>query len=94
MPRTPEEKAADDALHEAIEACLTIRGYKTTDTEDEEVPMATVHWMVLVEQRGYDRNGEAFSGIIRLLQDGDMPWSTRFGLLHMETTRTEAEFNA
>lgn len=54
--------------------------------------MMNVTWMVLVEQRGFDGE-DNFTGSVHLFKDGDMPWSTRFGLLRIETLRTEEEYN-
>lgn len=90
-----EEKAAYAKLNDAIEDLMKIKDYNVFGRENApDVPMMNVTWMVLVEQRGYDEGGEAFTGSVHLLKDGDMPWTTRFGLLRIETLRTEQEYNS
>lgn len=91
---TPEEKAAYAELDKAVEALMKVKQYNVCERDGQlDVPMMNVTWMVLVEQRGYDEDGDAYTGSVHVFKDGDMPWSTRFGLLRMETLRMEQEYN-
>lgn len=83
MGRTPEQKAADEALTAAVDAAMLAYGY----VEPGSVP---VHYMVLVEQRIFGKNDDSpATGLVTLYKDGVMPWVSILGLLRAATLRTE-----
>jgi hypothetical protein len=89
----PAEREAYAELDAAIEKLMRIKEYNVCEREGlPPVPMMNVTWMVLLEQRGFDGEDQ-FTGSVHLFKDGDMPWTTRFGLLRIETLRMEREYN-
>lgn len=93
--RTPEQKAADEALDAAVEACLEAYGYHRVESEPEDggaYPLTTVHWTVLVEQRGFDQDGDSRTGVAHLYRDGYMTEISRIGLLRAALIRAEREW--
>jgi hypothetical protein len=93
--RTPEQKAADDALDTAIHTCLDAYGCLTVESDPEEggtYPLATVNWIVLVEQRGFDQDGDSRTTLAHVYRDGDMPEIARIGLLRAALLRAEREW--
>lgn len=87
------EREAYAELNGAIEKLMALKNYNVCEREGRpDIPMMNVTWMVLVEQRGFEGE-DSFTGSVHLLKDGDMPWTTRFGLLRVETLRMEREYN-
>lgn len=86
--RTPEEKAADEALNKAIEDAVKAYGYA-------EAGGITAGWMVIVDQRIWRGNdgdgGVGHTGLCTLYKDGDMPWVQILGLLRLATLRLEVQ---
>ncbi len=94
--RTPEQKAADNQLDAAIQACLEAYGYHRVESEPEDggtYPVATVNWIVLVEQSGFDQDGDSRTGVAHLYRDGYMPEISRIGLLRAALLRAEREWS-
>jgi hypothetical protein len=85
MARTPEQKAADDALTAAIDAAVEAYGYR------EDVMMNT-SYIVLVEQRGWDDDADSLTGVVRLYKDGDMSWISILGLLRAASLAAERTY--
>lgn len=73
MSRTPEQRKADDQLHEAIQATLEAYGYK----EDYFV----ADWVVLTAQTRFAEDGETLTAYSSLFKDGDLPWYRIMGLM-------------
>lgn len=86
--RTPEQKAADEALSAAVEDGLKAYGYA-------EAGGITTGFVVIVDQRiwrGGKGDGEVgMSAVCALYKDGDMPWVQILGLLRLATLRLEAQ---
>jgi hypothetical protein len=85
MERTPEQKTADDALSEAINAVVEAYGYRQPD-------MANINYLVLIEQAGWDGDGDRRTGIVSLYKDGDLPWTTILGLMRAATLLAERNY--
>lgn len=87
VARTPEQRAADEKLTEAINATCAAYGYMGPDT-------VNLSYAVLVEQRVFskDEDGDE-SGLITLMKDGDIPWIPLIGLLRAGLIRAEHNFN-
>lgn len=85
MQRTPEQKSADDALTEAVNAVVDAYGFR-------EDGMVNTNYMVIIEQIGFADDGESRTGIVRVSKDGDMPWPAIFGLLRCATLGAERAF--
>lgn len=86
MPQTPEQKAANNALTDAINACVEAYGFR-------DGTMVNTNYMVIVEQTGFDDDGDMSSGIVRLSKDGDMPWTSILGLLRCATLAAERAYS-
>lgn len=82
MARTPEQKAVDDALTEAIEAALHAHDAKTGVTSD---------YIVLVAQQNFDADGESTTSIARLVRDDGIPHYRLLGLLDYAATCYRAD---
>lgn len=82
--RTPEQKAADEALTAAVNKAIEEYGYA-------EPGAINVQYVVVVEQRVWTEEYES-TGVVMLYKDGAMPWVSILGLLKAAGLRTEAEF--
>lgn len=80
MSRTPEQKAADEQLAEAVRACMRAEGY-----DDSGV---VVDYMTIVTTTGFD--GEhAISGIFYLCSE--IPYYRMLGMLDFVSSGMRAE---
>lgn len=83
--RTPEQRTADDALTEAIEAALRAHDAKTGVTSD---------YIVLVAQQNFDDEGASTTSIARLVRDDGVPHYRLLGLLDYAATCYRADLAA
>lgn len=83
--RTPEQRAADEALTAAVQTALS--AYEMVDEAT-----VNVRYMVLVEQRVWSEDGYDGSGVSILFQEGSMPWPAIIGLLRAATLQQEHNY--
>jgi len=83
--RTEEQRKADEALSAAIERCIAAYEYSQPGA-------ITTGYMVLVNQRIYQEDGRVDTGVVRMYQDGTMPWVEILGLLRASTLSVESEY--
>lgn len=76
MPRTAEQKAADDNLRAAIEG--VIRAYNMIDTDE---PSLLTEYVLITCHRGFEEDGQGNARYNWTIQDDGMPWHHIFGLL-------------
>lgn len=74
MSRTPEQKAADEAVTAAVEAQLAAY------SEPGEEPALLTDYVVLSAQRGFDDDGRSFTTYASMPRDGDLPIHVLLGL--------------
>ena len=86
MARTPEQRAADDALAAAVEQVMSANGYTGRG-------LITTDFVVLVAQQGYADDGDGVSAMAWLLRDGEMPWHRIIGVVRAGLTRIEHVYN-
>lgn len=77
MPRTAEQKAADAALTEAIEAVR--RAY---DVEGVTAGYTMAEYVVVHSLITWDEEGEGRTSVGIAYRDGDVPLHRAMGLLH------------
>lgn len=77
MARTPEQKAADDALDAAIESALAAHDLKTGVTSD---------YIVIVAQQHFDDDGNQRTNVARLVPGDGVPHYRLLGLLDYAAT--------
>lgn len=82
--RTPEQKAADDGLDEAIRACMKAEG-------QEELGVVVDH-MVIVASTNFD--GEDSLSSISFFTSGDIPYYRMLGMLDFIATGIRARIAA
>ena len=75
MTRTPEQKAADDALTAAIEGCFN--AYVAPD----EHHWVMSEYVVILARQTYDSDGDGITAVASLFRDGDVPTHRAIGLL-------------
>ncbi|HEX6682965.1 MAG TPA: hypothetical protein VF062_09235 [Candidatus Limnocylindrales bacterium] len=83
MSRTPEQKAADEALTAAVEQALTAYG-------SEEQSYVLTEYVVLTAQTRYDEDGDAVTAVGIVYRDGDVPHHRALGLIDYAATRLRA----
>lgn len=76
MSRTPEQRAADDALTEAIEG--VIRAYIDQDGDN---PGLLTDYVVTGAREGIDEDGERYCSVVSFTRDDSVPSHTQIGLL-------------
>ncbi|TDP29778.1 hypothetical protein [Nocardia ignorata] len=79
MPRTPEQREADEALTAAIDAVWAAY-------IDDDDPGLLTDYMVIGVRRGYDDEGDSWSQVCRFSRDDSVPEYVLLGLL--EQTRS------
>lgn len=85
--RTPEQKAADEKLTEAVNGVCDAYGYTGPNT-------VNLSYVVLLEQRVLNNDDEGDdSGLVTIMRDGDIPWVTLIGLLRTGQIRAEHSYN-
>lgn len=92
--RTSAQKAADNALAEAIDSTVNTYEYARPGS-------INVDYIVIVNQREFaepdlndeEDNGDR-SGIVLLYKDGSMPWINIMGLLEMARLRARQDMFA
>ncbi len=77
MPRTPEQREADEALTAAVESVWTAY----LELEDENDPGLLTDYMVIAVRRGFDEEGDTWSQVARFSRDGQVPEYVQLGLL-------------
>ncbi|MDG4832427.1 hypothetical protein O7627_24410 [Solwaraspora sp. WMMD1047] len=80
--RTPEQRAADDALTAAIQ--------QTLDAYAGSGPWLLTEYVVVTAQQGYDEDGDGITAVGQLYRDGDVPLHRALGLLDHAVTRMRA----
>lgn len=75
MARTPEQKAADDALTVAIEQAM--HAYFA----DDDDPGLLMDYTVVAARGGIDDEGDRWSSTVSLTRDNNVPGYIQFGLL-------------
>jgi hypothetical protein len=75
---TPEQKAANEAIGEAIKSAQRAYGY-------DERFMVT-DWVVLTAETRFDDDGEQISAYARIYQNGSMPDYRVLGLLEVHAS--------
>lgn len=75
MPRTPEQKAADEALTEAIEGV-----WRAYDPDDDDPGLLT-DYLVIAVRRGFDAEGDSWTSVGSFSRDDSVPAHTQLGLL-------------
>lgn len=83
MSRTPEQKAADEALTAAIEA--HVKAYV-----DDGHGWVMSEYVVVLSQHRYDENGDGHTGVGIAYRDGDVPVHRALGLVEYAATRMRA----
>jgi hypothetical protein len=73
--KTPEQKAADEALEQAIRQCLEAYGV----FEDSELVMT--EFVCAVEGQSWDEDGNSITDVGLLFRGGQMKHSTAIGLV-------------
>lgn len=76
MARTPEQKAADEALTEAIE-----RVRRVYDTEAVTAGMTMMEYVVVHAAATWDEEGDGRTSVGVVYRDGDVPIHRAIGLL-------------
>lgn len=79
--RTPEQRAADDALTAAVEQALA--AYSEPDR-----PWVLTEYVVVTAQQTYDEAGDGLTAVGCIYRDGDVPMHRVLGLLEYAATRT------
>ncbi|MFC4128905.1 hypothetical protein [Nocardia rhizosphaerae] len=82
MPRTPEQREADDALTTAIETVWDAY----LELDDDNDPGLLTDYMVIAVRRGYAEDGDPWAQVWRFTRDDSVPEHIQLGLL--EQTRT------
>lgn len=85
MPLTPEQKAANDKLHDDIQSIVDL--YRTAHVEDgaNEDHGVVVDWVVIIQTQGFDADGDTESGYYMAFSNGEMPDHRAIGLFAMGT---------
>ena len=84
MARTPEQRAADDALTAAVEQMIAAYG------NNPESPTVLTDYLVLVGMQGFDRDGDSETWVMSHPRDGNLPLYRQLGLLDYVHTRDRA----
>lgn len=84
MPRTPEQKAADEALTEAIE-----RVSRAYDTEGVAVGYTMMEYVVVTAMATWDEDGDGHTSIGIAYRDGDVPTHRAMGLMQYALTQLD-----
>lgn len=79
MTRTPEQKAADEALTDAVTRCIAAYG--------DGSPAVVCEYVVAVALHGLDGDGEALTTVGLLYRDSDVPTHRALGLVEYAATR-------
>lgn len=77
---TPEQRAAESQLDEAIRASMEAHGFLGPDEG------VVTDWLVVVAQEGFDDEGNVKSGYTTLYSRGSMANHKAIGLLHCGLT--------
>ncbi len=88
-PRTPEQKAADQALTDAIDAVYRAYNHVEALTEADG-PVVLTDYVVVCAFQGWDSDGDQFTQIMLTPRDGDMPVYRILGLLDYGVAREKA----
>lgn len=83
--RTEAQKAADDKLTEAINEALVAYGM-------DDPNQITLNYIVLVEHRVFDDDGDQSTALSRIYKDNECPWMNILGMLRAATLRVESEW--
>lgn len=79
MTRTPEQKAADEALTTAVTRCVAAYG--------DGSPAVVCEYVVAVALRSLDDDGEALTTVGLLYRDSDVPTHRALGLVEYAAVR-------
>ncbi|MFE7744371.1 hypothetical protein [Nocardia sp. NPDC057455] len=80
MPRTPEQKAADEALTAAIEQAMRAH------FPDDDDPGLLMDYTVIAARGGIDDEGERWASTVSLTRDNNVPSYVQIGLLDTRLT--------
>ncbi len=87
MSRTPEQRAADDALTAAIEAV-----WAAYDDDDPDRGVLT-DFVVIGARAGFDSDGDRWTSVGTFTRDNSVPLHVQLGLLEYRGTRIRAIVN-
>ncbi|MET8430143.1 hypothetical protein [Nocardia sp. NPDC004860] len=75
MARTPEQKAADEALTAAIEHAMRVY------FDDGDDPGLLMDYTVIAARGGIDDEGDRWTSVVTLTRDDNVPGYIQIGLL-------------
>lgn len=89
MARTPEQKAADEALTAAIEACRDayFQDEMKDDPDVPDGPGMTMEYLVIATATLVGDNGETYTRVYSLNKDDDVPVHRLVGLVEYTRMR-------
>jgi len=83
MSRTPEQKAADEALTAAIEAAARLHF-------EEGQGWVMSEYVTVAAHHRFDEEGESYTAVSLIYRDGDVPYHRALGLLEYAAARMRA----